>query len=119
MSTDQRASERVGELIHHAFESLLQANTDFDRLQDLLGLGMDSRQLLTPHSQMTWKFIAPQEERFRENWKKFVSAIQDAESSPIQSQLVVVEAVEPAPVALPAITVQATEEPAPVTQIEV
>ena len=118
MSTDQRASERVGELIHHAFESLLQANTDFERLQDLLRLGMDSKQLLTPHSQMTWKFMAPQEERFRENWKKFVAAMQDAESCPIQPQPVVVETVEPTPAPLPAITIQA-EEATSVTQTEV
>ena len=119
MSTDQRASERVGELIHHAFESLLQANTDFERLRDLCGLGMDSKQLLTPHSQMTWKFMAPQEERFRENWKKFVSAMQDAESSPSQSQPVVVETIDPAPTSLPAITARAAGGVASVTQNEV
>ena len=119
MSTDQRASERVGELIHHAFESLLQANTDFERLQDLLQLGMDSKQLLTPHSQMTWKFMAPQEEKFRENWNKFVSVMQDAESSTIQPRALVVETVESAPAPLPAIAARAAEEAAPATRTEV
>ena len=119
MSTDQRASDRVGELIHHAFESLLQANKDLERLQDLLGLGMDSRQLLAPHSQMTWKFMAPQEEKFRENWKKFVSAMQDVESSSGQPQPVVAKTVEPASASLPAIIVQAAGEAVPVAQTQV
>ena len=119
MSTDQRASERVGQLIHHAFESLLQANTDLERLQDLLGLGMDLKQLLVPHSQMTWKFMAPQEERFRENWKKLVSAMEGVVSSSSLPQPVVVENVLPASSSLPAITVREAEEAAPTTQIKV
>jgi len=119
MSTDQRASERVGELIHHAFESLLQANTDLERLQDLIGLGMDLRQLLAPHSQSTWKFMVPQEQRFRENWKKFISAVEEAESSPSHPQQVVVGTVEPAPTPLPAITAQTPEEAGPTTQNKV
>lgn len=111
MSTNQRASERVGQLIHHAFESLLQANTDLERLQDLIGLGMDLKELLAPHSQMTWKFIAPQEQRFRENWAKFISAVEGAESSAGHTQLGVVETVEPgSDSSLPAITVPTTEE---------
>jgi len=119
MSTDQRATEKVGELIHHVFESLLQVNTDFERLQDLLGLGIDLKQLLAPHSHMTWRFIAPQEERFRESWKKFVSAMQDAEPNPSQPRSVVVETVDPAPAPLPAAMVQAVEKPAPAAQAEV
>lgn len=110
MSTNQRASERVGQLIHHAFESLLQANTDLERLQDLIGLGMDLKELLAPHSQMTWKFIAPQEQRFRENWAKFISAVEGAESSVGHTQPGVVETVEPGSSSLPAITVPTTEE---------
>lgn len=110
MSTNQRASERVGQLIHHAFESLLQANTDLERLQDLIGLGMDLKELLAPHSQMTWKFIAPQEQRFRENWTKFISAVEGAESNAGHTQLGVVETVEPGSSSLPAITVPTTEE---------
>jgi len=80
---------------------------------------MDSKQLLMPHSQMTWKFMAPQEERFRESWKKFISAMQDAESGPSQLRPAVVEIVEPAPAPLPAIKAQAVEEHASVTQTEV
>jgi hypothetical protein len=83
MSTDQRASERVGELIHNAFESLLQVNTDLERLQDLIGLGMDLRQLFAPHSQTAWKFMVPQEKRLRENWEKFISALEGVDSSSI------------------------------------
>ena len=119
MSTDQRASERVGELIHHAFESLLQANTDLERLQDLLGLGMDLKQLLAPHSQMTWKFIAPQEERFRENWKKFVSAMEGVGSSSSQHQPAEVETVEPPSTSSPTITFHVAQEAALVTQTKV
>ena len=120
MSTDQRASERVGELIHHAFESLLQANTDLERLQDLIGLGMDLKQLLTPHSQMTRKFMAPQEQRFRENWSKFISAVEGAESNTSHPQRATVEStIEPGPAPLSAITVQTTEGVAPVTQTKV
>lgn len=118
MSTDQRASERVGKLIHDAFESLLQANTDLDRLQDLLGLGIDAEYLLAPHSQMTWKFLVPQEQKFRENWKKFISAVENAEPSVIRPQQVAVGASGPAPTP-PAIAAQTAEETAAVTQTEV
>lgn len=119
MSTDQRASERVGELIHHAFESLLQANTDLERLQDLIGLGMDLKQLLAPHSQTTWKFMVPQEQRFRENWNKFISALETAEASASRPQQAGVGTVEPAPTPLPAITPQAPEEAPPEAQSKV
>ena len=87
MTTDQRASERVGELIHHAFESLLQVNTDLERLQDLIGLGMDSKHILAPHSLETWKYMVPQEKRFRENWGKFIVALEGADSSSGESNL--------------------------------
>lgn len=120
MSTNQRASKKAGELIHNAFESLLQVNADLERLQDLLGLGMDARHLLTPHSQTTWKFLAPQEQKFRENWKKFVSATEAAESSANHPQQTAVEPTEPTSTApLPAIAAQTTEEPVAVTQTEV
>ena len=102
MSTDQRASERVGELIHHAFESLLQTNTDLERLQDLIGLGMDLKQLLAPHSQMTQKFMVPQEQRFRENWKRFILAVEGAGSSTGRPQQAAVETTEVVPTPLPA-----------------
>ena len=119
MSTDQRASERVGELIHHAFEALLKANTDLERVQDLIGLGMDLNQLLAPHSQATWKFMVPQEQRFRENWNKFISAMEGTESSVGRAQEAAVETVEPTPTPSPAITAQATEEVLPETQSKV
>ena len=77
------------------------------------------KQLLAPHSQMTCKSMAPQEEWFRENWKKFISAMQDAESNPSQSQPVVAETADPVPAQLPAITVRAAGGVAPATQIEV
>ena len=120
MSTDQRVSERVGELIHHAFESLLQANTDLERLQDLIGLGMDLKQLLVPHSPTTWKFMVPQEQRFRENWNKFLSAVEGAESSASLPQETAVEIAEPASApTLPTITTQAPEKALPGAQSKV
>ena len=119
MSTDQRASERVGELLHLAFESLSQANAYLERLQDLIGLGIDLKQLLAPHSQMTRKFMAPQEQKFRENWKKFITATEDAGSSTGNPQQMTAETLEPAPAASPTTAIQATEEAMPVTQIEV
>jgi len=120
MSTDQRASERIGELIHDAFESLLQVNTNLERLQDLIGLGMDLGRLLAPHSQATWKFMVPQEQRFRENWNKFISATEGAESSVSRPQQAAVENVEPAPAPPPVITIQATvEDVLPETQSKV
>ena len=120
MSTDQRASERIGELIHDAFESLLQVNTNLERLQDLIGLGMDLGRLLAPHSQATWKFMVPQEQRFRENWNKFISATEGAESSVSRPQRAPAETVEPAPAPSPVITAQATaEEALPETQSKV
>jgi len=120
MSTDQRASERIGELIHDAFESLLQVNTNLERLQDLIGLGMDLGRLLAPHSQATWKFMVPQEQRFRENWNKFISATEGAESSVSRPQQAAVENAEPVPTPSPVITAQATaEEVLPETQSKV
>jgi hypothetical protein len=119
MSTDQRASERVGELIHHAFDSLLQATTDLERLQDLIGLGMDLKTLLAPHSQAMFKFMVPQEQRFRENWDKFLSVMEAAESSIGRPQQPAPEAIEPPPAPLPAIAVQAADEVAPPTQTKV
>lgn len=118
MSTDQRASERVGELIHHAFESLLQANTDLERLQDLIGLGMDLKQLLAPHSQMTRKFMVPQEQRFSENWKRFILAVEGAGTSTDRPQQVAVETTEAAPTPLPATKAQ-ERETIPETQSKV
>ena len=103
--------------MYHAFESLLQANTDLERLQDLIGLGMDLKQLLAPHSQMTWKFMAPQEQRFRENWNKFISAVESSVGHPQQAA---VETVKPGSGALlPAIAVQITDAAAPVMQTKV
>lgn len=119
MSTDQRASERVGELIHHAFESLLQVNTDLERLQDLIGLGMDLKQLLAPHSQITLKFMVPQEQRFRENWNNFISAVEGVGSSSSRPQQAAVETVEPASISLPAVATQVPEEVPPETQRKV
>ena len=119
MSTDQRVSERLGELVQDAFEALLRANTNLERLQDLIGLGMDPKELLTPHSQATWKFLVPQEQRFRENWNKFISAMEGVKSSVNHPQQAAVETVEPAPTPLPAVTAQATGETLPRTQDEV
>jgi len=119
MSTDQRASERVGELIHHAFESLLQANTALERLQDLIGLGMDLKQLMAPHSQSTWRFMVPQEQRFRENWKKFISTVEGVESIASHPQQAAVGATEPAPTPLPATTAQTPVEALTVRQNKV
>ena len=78
---------------------------------------MDLKQLLAPHSQMTWKFMVPQEQRFRENWNKFISAV---ESSTGRPQQVTVETAKPGSAALlPAIIAQPTEAAAPVTQTKV
>ena len=119
MSTDQRASERVGELLHLTFESLSQANAYLERLQDLIGLGIDLEQLLAPHSRMTRKFIVPQEQKFRENWNKFTTAVEDAGSSTSTVQQVTAETVEPAPAPLPTIAAQVTEEATLVIQNKV
>lgn len=122
MSTDQRASERVGELIQNAFESLLQVNTYLERLQDLIGLGMDLEQLLAPHTQATWKFMVPQGERLRENWTKFISAVEGTNSSAapsIQPAVVMAATVERAPAPFPSITVPVTEKVTPAIQVEV
>lgn len=98
MSTDQRASERVGELI-----------------QDL-------KQLLAPHCQMTRKFIVPQEKRFRENWDKFISVMEGANSSATPDvQQVVMEVVtaEPVPAPLSAIAVRVPEKVTTATRVRV
>ena len=122
MSTDQRASERVGELIHYAYESLLQVNAGLERLQDLIGLGMDLKQLLIPHSQMTWKFMVPQQQKFRENWDKFISSMEDANSS-VGPDLRRVEAeaigIKPAPAPLTADAARVPEKVILVMPVEV
>lgn len=122
MSTDQRASEKVGELIHYAYESLLQVNAGLERLQDLIGLGMDLKQLLIPHSQMTWKFMVPQQQKFRENWDKFISSMEDANSS-VGPDLRRVEAeaigIKPAPAPLTADAARVPEKVIPVMPVEV
>lgn len=111
MSTDQKASERIGELVQRVYDSLLQANTDLERIQDLTGLGLDRRQLLTPHSQATWKFVVPQEQKFRESWNNFISAMERVESNAGNSQQATVATVDPIPApALPAIVTQTPEE---------
>jgi uncharacterized protein YoaH (UPF0181 family) len=120
MSTDQRASDRVGELVHDVFEALLQANAALERIQDLIGLGMDLKQLLAPHSQATWNYMAPQQQRFNKNWEKFVSAMEGAaQSSVSHPQQAAVETVQPAPAPLPTITAQVTEEALPEIQSKV
>lgn len=122
MSTDQRASERVGELIHHTFDSLLQANTGLERLRDLIGLGMDLGQLLAPHSQMTWKLMVPQEKRFRENWDEFMSVMRGVGLSAgpnVQQAEVKAVTAEPESAPLPAIAACVPEEVTAVMQVEV
>jgi hypothetical protein len=119
MSIDQRASERVGELIHHAFNSLLQATTDLERLQDLIGLGVYLQTLLAPHSQAMFEFMVLQEQRFRENWDKFLSVMEAAESSVSRPQQPAPEAIEPPPGSLPVIAVQVADEVALPTQTKV
>lgn len=118
MATDQRASERVGELIHRTFESLLQANTDLERLQDLIGLGMGQTQLLAPHSKTTWKFILPQEKRFRENWEKFIAVVNGGHSNvdlPGPSRATVGAVMsDHAPALVPATSIRAQDTVAPV-----
>ena len=66
MSLEQRASQEVGGLIDHVYESLLEANLDLERLRSLGKIGLDLKELLAPHSQ-TMKFLAPQVEHLREN----------------------------------------------------
>jgi hypothetical protein len=124
MSTDQRASEKVGQLVQNAFESLLQVNTCLERLQDLIGLGMDVEQLLAPHAQVTWKFLVPQEKRLQENWGKFISAVESANlnaATGLSLQQTVAEAamVESAPTPFPVTVVRIPEKVTPVVRVEV
>ena len=122
MSTDQRAPERVGELIQNAFNLLLQVNTGLEMLQFLTGSGTDLNQLLAPHSQTTWEFLVPQEKRFRENWGKFISAMEGASlSTGPKIQRVEVEAVTVyrAPAPLLAIAASVPEKAISVIQVEV
>lgn len=80
---------------------------------------MDLKQLLSPHSQTTWKFMVPQEQRFRENWGKFISSVEGAESSASPPQQTAVETIVPVSTPLPAIGGQTAEKAAPITQTEV
>ena len=119
MSTDQKASERIGELVQRVYDSLQQANTDLERIQDLTRLGLDRKQLLAPHSQATWKFVVPQEQKFRESWNEFLSVMEGVESNASNSRQATVGTVDPTPApALPALTTQ-TPEAVPAAQDEV
>ena len=118
MSTDQIASERIGELIQHVYDSLQQANTDLERIQDLIELGLDRKQLLIPHSQATRKFVVPQEQKFRESWSKFLFAMERVELDASSSQQAAVGTVDTMPAsALPVATL--APETAPEAQDKV
>lgn len=122
MFTEQQMSPKVGELIEDAFYSLLRANEGLEKVQELVGLGMDLSQLLAPHSHTTWKILAPQERRFRENWDRFISAMGRANSNAdpnLQRTEVEGTTVDPAPTPSPALTVRGPQKVTPVMQVQV